>query len=261
MDNQAINWQETYDDLSLIDYNEIADIKEIEKEIFEALIEHPTSVEGLICFMQTKIMLGNKDKAIELAERIWGIGGDISIPFEVALINSLLNLGLTDYATILLKPRFEKIRENTEQFFDVMVKYALQMGGIKLLERLGGLANKPHNVSDDLFELVNVYLQLDYSSQFKNIQKIVMENCKENMCSYEYNLFIDRGFPEVEVLIYTDLENTDGKMIQEKISNKITAYWRTLNMKQLYNFIVSVTNIRNHASIYSLRKTTASDYE
>lgn len=250
MDNQNLSssssWRDIFDKLFAIPYHKVDDIKQVEHEILLMLQQDQGALDGLITLMFVQTMNGNRAKAKALAHKIWDIGGAIKPFFELMYIENLLNIGLNEMAGILLKPRFEQLRENIDYFYPVMLKFALQTGDTSLLQRLGNFPDKPDDDAEELFALVDVYAELDCSSQFKNIQKIILENCLENLCAYEYELYNDRDFPEIEIFIYANLQEPNCEKLQNAIETKIAAYWQTCNRKQLYNILVTVHNTQYH---------------
>ena len=68
------------------------------------------------------------------------------------------------------------------------------------------------------------------------------------MCAYEYNLYDDRGFPEMEVVIYTNHDDISCLKMQNNLEKKIDAYWNSCGKERLYCLGVTIHNIRLHES-------------
>ncbi len=234
------------DELFAIDYGDRDAIIVVEQKIYNALQQNPAQIEGLITLMLAQTMLGNRDKAKALANKIWEIGGELPRFFELIFVANLLNLGLLDMASVLLKPRFERLLENAGYFYPVMIKFALMTGNISLLQRLEAFPDS----EDDrlLFELVDVYEEGKFADQFKNIQKLVLENAGNFLCAYEYNLYDDRGFPEIEIELYVNLDNSSCDRLEKVLLTKIDAFWRSTGNEPLNNYTVSVFNIKAHSA-------------
>lgn len=234
------------DELFAIDYGDRDAIIVVEQKIYNALQQNPSQIEGLITLMLAQTMLGNRDKAKALANKIWEIGGELPRFFELIFVANLLNLGLLDMASVLLKPRFERLLENAGYFYPVMIKFALMTGNISLLQRLEAFPDS----EDDrlLFELADVYEEGKFSDQFKNIQKLVLENAGNFLCAYEYNLYDDRGFPEIEIELYVNLDNSSCDRLEKVLLTKIDAFWRSTGNEPLNNYTVSVLNIKAHSA-------------
>ncbi len=234
------------DELFALDYGDRDAIIVTEQKIYNALQQNPAQIEGLITLMLAQTMLGNRDKAKALANKIWEIGGELPRFFELIFVANLLNLGLLDMAAVLLKPRFEKLLENAGYFYPVLVKFALMTGNIALLQRLEAFPD-----SDDdriLFALADVYEEGKFTGQFKDIQKLVLENAGNFLCAYEYNLYDDRDFPEIEIELYTNLDNSSCERLEKVLLTKIDAYWRSTGNEPLNNISVSVLNIKTHSA-------------
>ena len=234
------------DELFTLDYGDRDAIIVTEQKIYNALQQNPAQIEGLITLMLAQTMLGNRDKAKALANKIWEIGGELPRFFELIYVANLLNLGLLDMAAVLLKPRFEKLLENADYFYPVLIKFALMTGNIALLRRMEAFPD-----SDDdkiLFALADVYEEVKFTYQFKNIQKQIIENAGNFLCSYEYNLYDDRDFPEIEIELYTNLDNSSCERLEKVLLTKIDAYWRSTGHEPLNNLTISVMNIKAHSA-------------
>lgn len=234
------------DELFAIDYGDSDAIIVVEQKIYNALQQNPAQIEGLITLMLAQTMLGNRDKAKALANKIWEIGGELPRFFELIFVANLLNLGLLDMASVLLKPRFERLLENAGYFYPVMIKFALMTGNISLLQRLEAFPDS----EDDrlLFELIDVYEEGKFTDQFKNIQKLVLENAGNFLCAYEYSLYDDRGFPEIEIELYVNLDSSSCDRLEKILLTKIDAFWRSTGNEPLNNYTVSVLNIKAHSA-------------
>ena len=234
-------------ELFALPFNRTEEIAVLEQKIHAALQNQPADICGLITLMFAEIMRGNRSKARSLGCQIWEIGGILPPFFELVYTENLLSLGQIDMGTILLKPRFEKLRENIESFYPVLVKFSVMTGNLALLERLRAFAD----VSGDdalLFEFADVYRDAGCQTQFKDIQKLVLEHSADYLCAYEYNLYDDRDFPELEIVLYTGFDDLTCLKMQSDIENKVEAYWRSVGRERLYNHAVLVRNIKQHES-------------
>ena len=129
-------------------------------------------------------------------------------------------------AKILLTSRFENIRDNIEDFYSVMIKYSIISGNLNLLNKL---KHYTEFASEDetLYEFTEMFLEAGYSNQFSDIQKMILEQFGNNICVYEYNFYDDRGFPELEIELYLNLDDAQIIKEQQQIDKKIDAYWFT----------------------------------
>ena len=247
--SQSPDFESLLEQLFLLNYNQSAEIMKIEQQIYAKMQINPNNIEGLITMMFEQNMLGNRSKSKALANKIWDIGGNISPYFEQIYIENLLNLGLVEMASILLKPRFEKLKENADEFYPVLAKFSVMTGNINLLERLSDI---PEVYDDDelLFQFADVFRIGVYQEQFKNIQKLILENSADYLCSYEYNLYDDRGFPELEIELYVNFDDNFCSKIEDSLNAKIEAFWISSGRKPLRNISVVVKNIKTHESWY-----------
>lgn len=250
MDNTSENssfFEDILYELFALPFNRSAEIASLEQKIYAELQKHKADICGLIALMFTAIMSGDRSKAKSLAYKIWEIGGQLPPFFELIYLENLLSLGLLDMATIMLKPRFEQIRNNIDDFYPVMSKFAVMTGNLALLDRLQAF---PSASADDalLFAFADIFKQACCQGQFKDIQKLVLENSADYLVAYEYNLYDDRGFAELEIVLYTDFDEMSCLKLQSSIDHKLEAYWRSVGKDRLYNHSVLVRNIRQHES-------------
>ena len=237
-------WEDILSNLFVLPFGDTAAIVEQEQQIYKLLAAQPGRIEGMITLMFEQIMVGSNSKARSLAYQIWDTGGVLSPFFELVYIENLLSLGLIDMATILLKPKFESLRENLEDFYCVMLKFAVMTGNIPLLERLGEYEQD----RDDelLFDFAAVYAAENLTEPFKNLQRLIWEQTSKYLCAYEYSLYDDKGYPELEVEIYVNFDRQYIEKMQTNLEAKIDAYWASSGHQRLDNFVVRVDNIKNH---------------
>ncbi len=238
------------DNLYSLNFNQRTQIETLEQSVYAALQQYPNDNCGLIALMFVHIMFGRREEAQSLAYRIWERGGKLPAEFELAYIENLLSLGLVDMAAVLLKPRFENLRENIDDFYSVLSKFSVMTGNLALLERLEAF---PDIAGDDslLYEFADIYRELGCQTQFKEVQKLILENAGEAMCAYEYNLYDDRDLPDLEIELYCSEDEIACLNRETVIENKIEAYWRSTGKDRLYNLSVRVLNIRQHESWFA----------
>lgn len=248
MENSNAYFRPLIDELLKTDFHLRPQIKDIEKRILHGTSQFPNDLLGLVAFLLSQIMLGEKAKAVTIAKKIWEIGGKISPADEVLYTDCLINLGLKEMAEILLKPRYEKFDENFEYFSDVMEKFALQQGDTLRLAKINAVAST-EDKNYELSEILSTYQQLDMEDCFTNTMKIIFEHSYKHALAYEYVFYSDRGFAEVEVVIYTNQDAENGQKFENYINQKIDAYYTSINKKRLNNIFVSVLMISEHFSI------------
>lgn len=93
--------------LSTLSYQDREQISAYERQVYDMLRSSPQNLDGLVAFLRIQLMQGNHQKAKAVANRIWEIGGTLDHEAEKSYVNDLLNLGLVEMASILLRPYFE----------------------------------------------------------------------------------------------------------------------------------------------------------
>lgn len=239
-------WEDFMDGLFSIDYSNETDLTELEQEIYAALQKDPNRIQGLITLMFQQLMVGNRTRAKALAHKIWEIGGSLEPFFEMIYIENLLNLGLTDMASVLLKPRFENLRSGMEDFYSVMVKFAVMTGNLPLL---GRISSYPEADNDrELYDFAARYQKSGYLDSFKNLQKLLLEFMGDNLCAYEFALDDTSSAPVLEITLYGNQDKMQLMRRQDELHNKITALWQSLGFIPQNDYAVLVKSIKSHAA-------------
>lgn len=239
-----------FDDLLVLDYSHSFELLELEKRLYVLLRNNPEHLVGLVILMQVQIMLGNRAKAKAIAYKIWEKGGTMIPAAEFMYISNLINIGLLEMASVLLKPKFEHLQDKINFYYPSMLKFSIMTGNLNLLEKI--VANVDDNIDvRHLSDLIICYKELKYADHFKNIQRMVIEEAKELICSYETLFFVDRNFTDVEILLYTAGDAYERYGLKQKIDNKINAYFINSNEKKLNNIVISVHDIKEHWSLAS----------
>lgn len=233
------------DEVFYLPFSHTDKIINAERKIYKALQQQPANVCGLISLMFVQIMQGKQTEAKETANRIWSIGGNIPTDFELLFIENLLNVGLLNMASGLLKVKFENLKNNIDDFYSVLTKFSIMTGSISLLKRLQAFSDEQDYV---LFEFADLFEQALCSTQFKDIQKIVIDNVSKDLCAYEYDLYDDEGYPELVVSIYLNKPNNYCQQQEAELNEKIAAYWISSQKNQLYNLSFELKNISSHDS-------------
>lgn len=234
--------------LQQYDYSRTAEIMEVEKQIYAVLKQNPENVNGLIVLMQEQIMLGNHQRAKALAYKIWEIGGHLTVETENLYIQNLINIGLIEMAGVLLKTRFDNISENIFSFYPVMLKYAIASGDAFLIEKINA-ADLAAPSRQMLVDFLNVNRQLNYTEHFSNLQKQLYEQNKDIMLSYEINLYNDRGFTDMEIVLYVSNDVLDVNKHYEKMEMQVISYCAVKKIKRINNLCFLVRPISSHPAL------------
>lgn len=242
------NFSGILDNLNRIAFHRLPLLQKYEQNIYAELNQIPENVCGLIVLLQNQRMQGNLLKARALAHKIWNIGGSISRLFELSYIDSLLSLGMLDMALVLLKPRLENISANTPAFTQLFLKFAIMTGNINLLEKI---TVNNEGLSAVFGNFIAAYRALNYVTHFNNIQKIVIESIGDRLLSYEFNLYFDRGFTDLETILYVNDPAYDAPKLAVAIGHKIDAYCLSAKIKRLHNYQLKTKNIAEHPAIYA----------
>lgn len=231
-----------------LSYNNINEIMRTTAEVERLFSRYRNNTELLILQTRLQILNSQEQKARAIANQVWQIGGNIRIEYEKMYLSDLINLGMIDMATILIKPRFQNIAENIKIFPLEMIRYALITGNTSLLKKISSAAaNKP--LFQALTQFANTYQHAHYDSHFANIQKIVLENIGNVICGYDFNFYTDRGFTDIDIILY--FSNYDFNLNQYKmlINNKIDGYCLTAGIKRIHNLNFVFRKIKDHPKI------------
>lgn len=232
--------------LGRISYADIAQLSNYEQQVYDLLKSSPQNLDGLVTFLRIQIMQGRHQKAKAVAYRIWEIGGSLNHISEKSFINDLINLGLLDMASILLKPYFEMLSANMNEYSHLFLKYAIASGNISSMEKIT-LLLPDSKAKHALTDFIGVYKYLSYGETFKNIQRSVISCVSDSLCSYEYNMYMDRGFADVEVLLYVGSEVSDLEHLNQVINLQIEATCASKAIKKLNNLSFIVRSIESYS--------------
>lgn len=231
--------------LSSQSYAEKSVLEGYERQVYDLLRNTPKSLDGLVVFLRIELMLGNHQKAKSVAYRIWEIGGVMKPKTEKSYINDLLNLGLIEMASILLKPYFEKMSTYIEDYGHLFLKYAIASGQLLVIEKTASQLLSA-GAKKALTDFSAVYRYLNYTETFKGIQRRILELVKDTLCSYEFNIYTDRGFTDLEILLYVGNETLDYDKLQEMLEIQVSAVCAAKGSKKLNNLSYSVLPISSY---------------
>lgn len=209
------------------------------------LMQYRDNVELLILQTHLEILNSREQRARAIASRVWELGGNISLVFEKMYLDDLINLGMLEMSMLLIKPHFENLEEDIEVFPLEMIKFALITGSIPLLKKIIAVA-PAEPLYQALNQFADSYRLNNYEEHFKNIQRIVVETFGGEICAYDYNIYTDRGFTDLEVLLYFSNYNMELKKYQTLLETKIDGYFLTSGVKRIYNLSFACRNIKDH---------------
>ena len=227
--------------LKRLPYNDISGITAIEQAVYRLLAAFSQDLRGLIILLRIKIMLGDHAKAVATAEQIWEKGGNLDDNFEETYIDALLDLGLLEMASVMLKPRFENFSASLPFFYDVMLKFTLIGGSIKFLDKLTASPYAPRR-EDMIFDFIELYRLMNYGEHFKNIMKIMLEVSKNYLCGFGFNFYNDRGFTDLEIELYVEKDAYQNLGLADLIESKAEIYCTSASCKFANNLSFVVKN-------------------
>ena len=231
--------------LSITSYEDTPQIENYERQVYDLLKNSPQNIEGLEVLSRIELMLGNHQKAQSIAYRIWEIGGTMKPEFEKSYINDLLNLSLIEMASILLKPYFERMTDNINDYGHLFLKYAIASGQLLVIEKTASQLLSA-GAKKALTDFSAVYRYLNYTETFKGIQRRILELVKDTLCSYEFNIYTDRGFTDLEILLYVGNETLDYDKLHEMLEIQVSAVCAAKGSKKLNNLSYSVLPISSY---------------
>ncbi len=241
--NQQI--QNLYLQVKELSCNNITEILKTGAIVDKTLMQYRNNVELLILQAHLEILNSREQRARAIASRIWELGGDIQLTFEKMYLDDLINLGLLEMAMLLIKPKFENINEDIDIFPLEMLKFAIITGSIPLLRKIVEI-NHNNPLFRSLSQFAETYRINNYEEHFKNIQKIVIETFGGEMCAYDYNIYTDRGFTDLEIILYFSNYNSELPRYHALLENKIKGYFMTSGAKRINNLSFSLRNIKDH---------------
>lgn len=247
--NKALNGNDDqvmflYIQLMNTPYSQINIISEIEHSLYSEMSKNSEDNLILIALMQIQTMLGNHEKSKAFAYKIWEKGNQLAKMEEYYYINNLMNLGLLDMASVLLKPKFANLMENIELYYPLMIKIAVMTGNVTLIDRLS--SNPLFSNEEELLKgIVSKYKNYNYIEHFKAVQKIILEQIPENLCAYEFDVVSDI-LDEMRISVYLTGDNDTKERLKREIEERLSAYYTSANIEKLSNYSWDIKHISEH---------------
>lgn len=236
-----------YSQLMNLPFSKVDTISLIEKSLYTELSKNPQDTLALIALMQVQTSLGNREKAKALAYKIWEVGSKLLKEEDYVYINNLLNLGLLEMASTLLKPRFENLSSQIEFYYPMLLKLSTMTGSCQLVERLVTHPNAPEK--DDLYQkIISRYKSYNYADHFKNVQRIIIETVKDRLCVYDYDI-LGPVMEEIEITMYLTGEPSELQNTREELEEKLAEYYKSANIEKLSSFSWRIKSVSSHPAI------------
>ena len=236
-----------YTQLMNLPFSKIETVMQIERSLYQELNANPQDRLAVIGLLQVQIMLGNHEKAQAFAYRLWDIGAKLSLTEEFLYINSLINLGLLDMASQLLRPRFENLSQNIKKFFPVMLKFATMTGNINTLERLLQNPQAPYQ-DNEYKQIITRYKNYNYGEHFKNVMKIIHEELKDQLCACKYDIR-DSVLADLEIYLYLGQSANELEEISQILREKIEAYCEAAGIEKVSNLNWQLRPVSKHQAM------------
>ena len=250
----ANNMQQQEDDQILFLYNQLMNqpfnqkeiIFRIEKSLYMEINQNPNDNLAPIALMQAQTMLGNYDKAKAFAYKLWDKGNVMIRAEKYLYINNLLNLGLMDMASSLLKPCFDNLSEEIKKYYPIMLKFATMRGNVYLLERL---INNPQAPEEDIYKkVITAYKNYNYVEHFKNVQKIILKELNGKLCVYDYDLE-NFPLPQLKTDLYVSAQGNELEELENGLKEKLQGYYAEMQIEKLSNFDWKMHPVFTHKAL------------
>lgn len=226
-------------------------IFEIEKQAYEVLRNNPNDLSALLIVAITQAMLGNNQKAQAVVMRIWERKPVFAVKEEVAYINLMLNVAMLDMASVVLKDKIENMDESIEEYKDVMMKFALLTGNISLIDRITDYTPEG-DILDELYDFAETYREEKYEQHYKTMQKIIVDGTKNVVCAYEFEIYTDRGFTDLEMVVYVNHDIDDVDVLFDEMESRVDKYFAALKEERIFNLTYTYAKIDRHPSFKAL---------
>ena len=236
---------EKFNQLSEIDYSDVIGIDRISNQAFEMINLNSNNLQSKLLFLQTKLMLGKAKEAMVMANDIWASGGNIDDLSRSIFIGQLVDLGLFEWAKVLIDTIIKADDFNFRLFYPSILAYSIGIGDFETLELL---ANHPENNehSEILSEFIEMQKTENLDVLFTKQQKMLNDILKGKQTSYEILLTNERGFAEIEVGVFVGGESIDRQILQDKINKDVDVFYHKNSKVPLNNFITSIFDIKSH---------------
>ena len=230
-------------EIMLKPFSYTSSVVEAEQNFKELYHQNPTSPSVLIALLFCNLVLGKRDIAFGLSQKIWSQGGELSDFFELVYTDCLLNFGETAKAYDLLAPRLQNPRENLDYFYMVMIKYTLLKPDLFLLMKLG---EYPHvyDAEPALFDFAKKHALSITSQVYSDLLKSVLSLVGDTLCAFEYYLYDDG----IELLFYTNVSAEQNEEWTNNLSSQAEAYFEEHNTEEMNDLSIQLLPINKHSA-------------
>lgn len=228
--------------LVVLPYSQIFDIAPLERDLSNIHEQNPNIAEALIGMMFCAIMQGNKQKAIELANKIWNIGVNVIDELEMLYTDCLINIGEFEKARILITNRMNDVEKNLNLFYNAVVKFAICTGELYILTNLAKYP-EVYITEPPLFDFAEKYSDGINNKHYSAILKIINDTIGNFVCTTEYMI---HDYGDIQLCLYTSLGNEENSKLQNIIFEKIKGYYISMQEVAKKNIFIRIENINLH---------------
>ncbi len=221
---------------------QIFDIAPAEQKLKNLSQQAPEAIEPLIGLILANIMLGNRKIALELSDKVWQIGGELSDFFERIYADNLINLGDADRANILLADRFGYLQPNLKEFYAVLVRCALLTGKLSILKEMADYEGI-YDREPVLFDFASSHAFNFSLKDYRAVLQILQDNLADCLCAFDYNLYPYQG---LQLLYYTSLEPAQNEERTRLIKQKMEGYFLSMQQPEIEDLFFNLLNIKQH---------------
>lgn len=237
-----VSYDKAYQYILSLKYNDSERILFLEQQLYNLLQQTPNDVNLLVLLLHEQIMNNKGQRARSIAHKIWENGGELAPEAEKMYIDDLINLCLLDMAGAALMPIISDLEHNVDIWSDILLKYALVSGNMSLLGKI--LNYLPENNPTDI--LVDWIALCDYMQATNHMPKIMTRICdklQDTMLGFSYNLFFDRGFPDIEFVFYVGNEVHNFEDLRDTLHLQISSYCAAHKIDDLVNLSCAIRPI------------------
>ena len=119
-------------------------------------------------------------------------------------------------------------------------------GSIPLLRKILLATGTDNPLYHALNQFVEAYQINQYEEHFKNILKIAMETFSREMSAFDYNIYTDRGFTDIEIVFYFNNNVRELNKYLMLLETKINSYFLAVGVKRIHNLSFVCKNIQEH---------------
>lgn len=238
-------YKNAFEYMQTLAYTDNDNITFLEQQLYTLLQSEPENANLLSLLMHEQIMHNRGARARSIAQKIWEIGGALDADIEQMYIDDLMNLGLEDMVATALSPYIADFEKSVTTHSFLLLKYAIFSGNMSLLERVVSYLSE-NEESNILKEWIQLSEELNANNHIPQIMKQLINNVRNEMLGFSYNLFKDRDIPDIEFVFYVEDSVKNYDDLREKMHFQISAYCAAHKIQDLVNLSVVIYPLSRH---------------